>query len=206
MPAVHEYYCTKCGTRVKDGDIRCPKCKSLLAADGAVKIKKIQVSEARLKLFEDIYKDNFKLFSELTEKEKEKFKQHNIQKKFPIWLCIILHFITLGIFTLIYFGIKQGKLPQVNEDDPSTGQAIGYSFIPFYNLYWSFIYWLRLTDRINFQYKLRVKEMPINRTFVKTTLILGVIPFIWFIEIFILKPIVVGIVQSASNGLVNKKS
>jgi hypothetical protein len=205
MPEIHEYFCSKCGTKVKESDMKCPKCKSFLASDGAVKVKKIHISETKSKAMENVYKDNFKNFSEFTKEEKEKFKKHNIDSTFPVWACIIFHFITFGLFTLIYFGIKHGKLPQIDGDDPTTGQAIGYMFIPFYNIYWRFFYWLRMTDRINLQYKLRGKESPINRTFVKTTLILGLIPYIWFIEIFILMPIVVGITQSASNKLVSDK-
>ncbi|MBU1976968.1 MAG: hypothetical protein KKA62_03385, partial [Nanoarchaeota archaeon] len=49
------------------------------------------------------------------------------------------------------------------------------------------------------------KESPINRTYVKTTLILGLIPGVWYIEMLILMPIVIGITQSASNKLVGDK-
>jgi ribosomal protein S27AE len=207
MPEIHEYYCSKCGTKVKESNTKCPKCKSFLASDGNVKVKKINISEIKVKEMENIYKNNFKNFSKFTKEEKEKFKKHNINSTFPVWVCIILHFITLGIFTLIYFGIKHGKLPQINEDDPTTGQAIGFMFIPFYNFYWRFFYWLRMTDRINLQYKIRGKELPISRTFVLTVLWLSLIPipFVWHVGIIILMPIVIGKIQSASNELVNNQ-
>ena len=50
MPEINEYYCKKCGTKVDEEDIHCTKCKSLLA--GNVKIKKIKVSETKLKILE----------------------------------------------------------------------------------------------------------------------------------------------------------
>ncbi|MBW2984902.1 hypothetical protein KY361_07305 [Candidatus Woesearchaeota archaeon] len=36
----HKYYCSKCKTKVKEDDVKCPKCNSLLAVEGAVIIKK----------------------------------------------------------------------------------------------------------------------------------------------------------------------
>jgi len=208
MPEIHKYYCSKCGTKVKESDMKCPNCNSLLASDGAVKVKKIRISETKLKVMENIYKENFKNFSEFTEKEKEKFKKHNISSTFPVWACIILHFITFGLFTLIYFGIKHGELPQIDGDDPTTGKAIGFMFIPFFNIYWWFFYWLRITDRINFQYNLRGKESPINRKFVKISLWLNFIPIPPYFSPFaglIFLPIVIGQVQNASNKLASDK-
>lgn len=207
MIEINEYYCSKCGTKVKESDTKCPKCKSFLASDGAITVKKIQISETKAKAIKNIYKDNFKNLSKFTKKEKEKFKEHNINSTFPIWACIILHIITFGVFSLIYFGIKHGKLPHINEDDPTTGEAIGYMFIPFYNFYWRFFYWLRIADRINLQYTLREKKPPINKPFIIISLSLSLIPipYIWYIGFFILMPIVVGKIQSASNKLVNDK-
>lgn len=42
---VSKYYCTKCGNEVGGGDINCKKCKSLLAINGAVKIKKAKIKK-----------------------------------------------------------------------------------------------------------------------------------------------------------------
>ena len=39
MPNIIEYYCSKCNSKVDDNVTFCPKCKSLLAIDGAVKTK-----------------------------------------------------------------------------------------------------------------------------------------------------------------------
>src|SRR3954463_10826224 len=65
---------------------------------------------------------------------------------FPVWAVGILHFVTFGLFSLIWFGIQQGRLPRAAQNDPSTGQAIGFTFIPFYNLYWIFFSPLRLCE------------------------------------------------------------
>ena len=51
----------------------------------------------------------------------------------------------------------------VKPDDPSAGKAIGFLFIPIFNLYWTFVVWLRLVDRINFQFRLRGHPAPISR-------------------------------------------
>ncbi|MFH1133730.1 MAG: DUF4234 domain-containing protein [Nanoarchaeota archaeon] len=203
MPKITEYYCTKCGRQIRQGTGRCPKCKSLLAADGAVRSKIVEVSEARAKIIEDVYQDNFKYVSELTEKEKEEYKKHKILKPFHPALAVLLSLITFGIFALVYYGKIHGKLPRINEDDPTVNKAIGYYLIPVYNIYWQFKFWLNITDRINFQYKLRNKEVPKNRTFVKTTLICSVIPGVWYSAI-ILFPMTIAKVQNAINGLTDK--
>ena len=46
MPEIHEYYCSKCETKVRESDEKCPKCKRFLVSDGAVKIKKVHISES----------------------------------------------------------------------------------------------------------------------------------------------------------------
>jgi hypothetical protein len=87
-------------------------------------------------------------------------------------LFILLSILTLGIFGAIYHLLKHGRLPVVKHDDPSAGKAIGFMFIPFYNLYWVFVAWPRLADRINFQYRLRGQPPPISRSLVVTTVAL----------------------------------
>lgn len=231
MPYIHEYYCTKCKVQVKENDTRCPICKSILASDGAIEIKKIKIPETKKEVRINIYKNKFNNLATATKEEKEGFEKHEISSTFPVWACIILHFITFGLFTLIYFGIKHGKLPKIDDDDPTTGRAIGFMFIPLYNIYWKIFFWLRMTDRINLQYKLRNKKMPINRVLVKITVLLGLLVSILYIiqilsptfydkptlifglipsmlamiQTFVLMPVVIGITQSASNRLAKDK-
>jgi hypothetical protein len=40
-------------------------------------------------------------------------------------------------------------LPKRRPDDPGTGKAIGFMFIPFFNIYWICFFWTRLCTRIN---------------------------------------------------------
>ena len=60
----------------------------------------------------------------LTPDQVEAFKQHSLTR-FPTWLVVVLHFLTLGVFTLIYQGLKFSKLPEVKQDDFGAGKAIG---------------------------------------------------------------------------------
>jgi hypothetical protein len=53
-------------------------------------------------------------------------------------------------------GLQHDRLPQIERDDPSAAKAIGLSFLPYYNLYWVIFNTMRLTDRINLQYRLRL--------------------------------------------------
>lgn len=49
MGKIHEYYCVKCSTQVKESDTKCPKCKTFLASNGAIKIKEITISDIKEK-------------------------------------------------------------------------------------------------------------------------------------------------------------
>jgi zinc-ribbon domain len=121
---------------------------------------------------------------------------------FPTAVTVILHFFTLGIFTTIYMGLQHGKLPVVAHDDPSAGKAIGFLFIPFYNIYWNFVFWLRLCDRLNFQYQMRGMEPSAPRGLALATIIVNLIPYVGFIVGYlIMMPILAGILQSKVNEL-----
>jgi DNA-directed RNA polymerase subunit RPC12/RpoP len=204
MREIKKYYCSKCGTLVDD-EINCPKCKSLLAVEGAVRVKKVKISDEKLRSLENIYNDEFDI-SHLTKSEKNEFKQHQIKRAFPAWLCVVLHFITLGIFPFFYFGMKHGQLPKIKDDDPSAGKAIGFMFIPFFNIYWRFIFWLRLVDRLNFQHRLRSERITINRGLVLASLIIGLIPYVGLIAFLFIEPVIFYKIQIAVNTLVNPET
>ena len=57
--------------------------------------------------------------------------------------------VTMLIFALIYYGLVHGNLPKRRPDDPGAGKAIGFMFIPFFNIYWVCFFWVRLCTRIN---------------------------------------------------------
>ena len=121
----------------------------------------------------DLYNELVDLDRTLTPEQREAYKQHQLTPGLPPWAFVVLSIITFGIFGTIYLQLKQSKLPVVKHDDPSAGKAIGFMFIPFFNLYWYFVVWPRLVDRINFQYRLRGRPSPINRGQVTTAQILS---------------------------------
>src|SRR5258706_5094250 len=57
--------------------------------------------------------------------------------------------IFVPLFALIYYGLAHGNLPKRRHDDPGAGKAIGFMFIPFFNIYWMCFFWIRLCTRIN---------------------------------------------------------
>ena len=137
----------------------------------------------------------------ITVARREELKKHTMRETFSVAGAIVLHFLTLGIFTCIFMGLKHSKLPRVRGDDFGAGQAIGYLFIPFFNFYWIFVFWLRLADRINFQFRLRNMPPPVTRGLVLTAVIIGIIPYVGLISFLFLYPIVIGEVQGACNQL-----
>ena len=141
------------------------------------------------------------LFNKIPKDQKEDLVRHGFFSTFPVAVVVILHFLTFGLFTTIYMGLKHSKLPLIKHDDFSAGKAIGFLFIPFFNIYWYFVFWLRLVDRINFQHKLRNQPELIPKALMITTLILALIPYANMVGVFILMPICVGLIQSACNKL-----
>jgi hypothetical protein len=114
---------------------------------------------------------------------------------------VILEIITLGIFGLFHWTLMHDKLPKNRPDDPSGGKALGFCFIPFFNIYWMFFVSLRLVDRIDEQRTGRGLA-PMGKGLVLTTLILTCIPYVNFLTILIMWPIVAGVTQGSVNELV----
>jgi Protein of unknown function (DUF2510) len=148
----------------------------------------------------DVYDERADLGQLLTEEQREQYKQHALTS-FPTWLVVVLHFLTLSLFTLIYQGLKFSKLPEAKQDDFRAGKAIGFMFIPFFNWYWQFRFALGLTDRLNFQFRLRGKRPPVSRGLALASAIVLLIPYVGLISWLILMPIVAGQWQSATNRL-----
>ena len=151
-------FCRNCGTELVDGLEICPSC-------GAHPLSSIG----------DVYNPVFDL-SRLSDEQRSVFRQHQFTHTFSIDAVIGMHFVTLGLFTLIYFGLKHSKLPMIRHDDFKAGKAIGFMFIPFFNLYWQFRFWLRLVDRVNFQLSLRGLPPTISRSLMLATIIVSLIP------------------------------
>ena len=113
----------------------------------------------------------------LSETDKAYLRQHRLSS-FSAPLAVLLHFLTFGLFSLIHFGLQHDKLPQAKRDDPSGAKAVGFSFIPYFNLYWFVFQPMRLTDRLNLQDRIRDREDGTNRGLMLTLSILGMIPYI----------------------------
>lgn len=151
--------------------------------------------------YEEIYSGPFDL-SKIKSDDKKEFMRTTL-KEFPVAGAVLLHIFTLGIFSLIYYGITHSKFPKIKSDDFSAGKAIGFRFIPFFNLYWRFVFDLRLVDRINLQLRLRNIKHEVPRSLILTNRILGLIPYLNILTLLIISPICVGVIQSGINKVVH---
>lgn len=59
-----------------------------------------------------------------------------LQRPFPIVALLLLHYLTLGLYSFFATIAALGSLPRNRTDDPPTGKALGLCFLPLYNLYW----------------------------------------------------------------------
>lgn len=116
----------------------------------------------------------------LTPQDKAYLGQHRLES-FPAPLAVLLHLITFGIFSIIHFGLQHDKMPQAKQDDPSSAKAIGFNFIPYFNLYWFIFQPMRLTDRLNLQDRIRDRPNGTSRGLMLTLSILGMIPYLNFL-------------------------
>jgi hypothetical protein len=125
---------------------------------------------------------------------------HHSLTPFPVWATALLHLVTFGLFPLIHFGMQHDKLPRAMANDPTSGKAIGFTFIPYFNLYWVFFNSMRLCDRLNLQLRLRGMEADAPRGLMIACSILGVIPYVnIFIGLPFMWTIGVCVLQSAVN-------
>ena len=74
---------------------------------------------------------------------------------FPVAGLLLLHYVTVGLFTVIHLNLMHDKLPKVRRTDPSGLVAVGLCFVPVVNLLWFFFVLRRLCVRINEQRRLR---------------------------------------------------
>jgi hypothetical protein len=126
---------------------------------------------------------------------------------FPVALVILLHYMTCGIFSLIWLNLMHGKLPRIRSDDPSAGRAVGFCFIPFFNFYWIFFTYRRLCLRIDEQRELYGLPPSNLRGMATTNCIFQVIPYInGLIGYTVITPIFIGLLQSSVNQLANKSA
>lgn len=131
-----------------------------------------------------------------------------VPDRFETALAVILNLVTCGLFGIIYYGLKHGELPKISREDPGAGKAIGFCFIPYFNLYWIFRFWPGLVDRITLQLRLRNKlESAPSRSLATACCILtiiGVVPYFGCLAALaniVTSAILVSQIQSALNTL-----
>ncbi|MBM3779819.1 MAG: hypothetical protein FJW23_16520 [Acidimicrobiia bacterium] len=147
-----------------------------------------------------VYQESFDL-GRIPAAQQQQFAKHQLVESFSVGGAIALHYVTIGIFTILYYGLRHSKLPRIRPDDFGGGKAIGFLFIPFFNFYWLFPFWLRLADRVNFQFRLRNQPPPVSRGLVLAATIIQVIPYVGFFWWLVFGPIVIGQLQGALNAL-----
>ena len=99
-------------------------------------------------------------------------------KPMAVWAAVLLHFATFGISSLIRYNLLHGGLPRIQPDDPTPAKGIGFTFIPYFNLYWIIWNTLRLTDRINFPISRSAGGLDaVPRGLMMACGIVGVIPY-----------------------------
>ncbi len=123
-------------------------------------------------------------------------------ESFPVWAAGLLHFFTFGLFSIIFYGIQQGRMPRAANNDPTTGQSIGFMFIPFFNYYWLFFNSLRLCDRVTFQYALRGRNEQAPRGLALAASVCSVIPYVNLVTMPILWTLFTVLLQHRINRLV----
>ena len=122
---------------------------------------------------------------------------------FPVAIAILLHFVTFGIFTFIWLNLMHGKMCRVRADDPSAGKAVGFCFIPFFNLYWIFFTYRRLCLRIDEQRGLYGMPASNLSGLATAACIFQIIPYLnVLIGYLMLTPIFIGMMQASVNQLV----
>ncbi len=77
--------------------------------------------------------------------------QHHTFIPFPVASVVLLHFVSCGMFTLIYMNQLHERMPRLRQNGPSATVALGLCFIPFVNLIWFLFSFHRLCIRIDEQ-------------------------------------------------------
>ncbi|MGI8925206.1 MAG: DUF4234 domain-containing protein [Tepidiformaceae bacterium] len=122
-------------------------------------------------------------------------------KAYPVWLMVLLSVITWGLFAWFWVNHWHGVMPKRRPDDPSTARAIGFMFIPLFNLYWMFESRLRLCTRLDEELDAAGIRARCPRELIRWWSILDVIPYLGLLVMPLLAAIAVGMLQSRVNAL-----
>jgi hypothetical protein len=184
-------FCTGCGTSVEvGGPTRCRSCGADLpegasfCADCGARVKTAvpPVSPARLD-------------------RAELRRQGLCFRDYPVWLMALLSFLTFGIYGMYWLNHWHGLMPKRRADDPSTGRAIGFLFIPLYNIYWLFESLLRLCTRLDEELADAGLPDRVPKELVRWFCILYLVPYANLVASPILGAIATGRLQSLVNQL-----
>jgi hypothetical protein len=124
----------------------------------------------------------------LSEGQRVVYGRHAL-KRSPVALWMVLHVLTFGVSSIVHFGRMHGRLPRIENDDPSSAHGIWLFLVPYYNLYWLFFSPARLVDRINFQQRLRgapekqVPSWPVTLASV-LSLFFYTVPIVWLLAVW----------------------
>jgi hypothetical protein len=72
-----------------------------------------------------------------------------VLQPFPVVALILLHYLTLSIYTFFWITRVHGLLPRMKTDDPGATKAISLCFVPCFNIYWIVFVYARLARRLN---------------------------------------------------------
>ncbi|MBN1460094.1 MAG: zinc ribbon domain-containing protein, partial [Armatimonadetes bacterium] len=124
-----------------------------------------------------------------------------ILEDFPASHLLALHYLTLGLFSMVWINIFHGSLPKRQRDDPSACRAAGFLFIPIYSLYWHFFTHLRLCERLNEECQRHGLPGTTSPALVLCTCIVHLIPFLNLVSWLVLYPLMAISFQTQMNEL-----
>jgi hypothetical protein len=191
--------CEKCGASNDDNEVACPDC-------GATSFKTPPAASARPALAAGGGGAAPVTTAHGGAPSGPGTQTHQLTD-FPVAAVVILHYLTFGIFTLIWLNVMHGKLPRVRPDDPSAGRAVGFCFIPFFNLYWIFFTLRRLCARIDEQRQLYGMPESNLMGLATAACTVQVIPYAnVLLGYTLVTPIFAGMMQSKVNELVKRSA
>jgi predicted Zn finger-like uncharacterized protein len=135
--------------------------------------------------------------------------------EFSVATLVLLHYLTAGVFSVIYLNLLHDKMPRLRPSDPTATKAIGLCFIPGVNLLWFFFTYHRLCLRINEQRRFHglpetapmtlALAVPLLTLFGSLTYVLPAPGFIVLSVLgLIVLPIFAAMVQNSVNELVER--
>ncbi len=139
--------------------------------------------------------------------------QRHTLSQFSIVGLLLLHFLTMGVYSVIHLGLMHDRLPKIRKSDPSGFVSVALSMVPFVNLVWLFFSLRRLCVRLNEQRRFAGLPEDVPQTLavvVATLLTCGTVATIlpitgWVVlgaTLSVLAPVFLATVQASVNELV----